>query len=199
MSDWMWNFRWWYGGGSTPSWLLRQQKRAIKQAGKKLEEIDKKFSTKVLKDDIKAESLLTNIGEVKTIIWSTVWGIIKTNDQRIILIRDKISWRWFPKGWQEIGEDELSTLYREIQEETGLKKNNLKLLKKLWEYEWYSKAHQWEKIYKWYSLEVIDNTVKLQDSDNKILEIGKFDMEEIMNILEVDHQKQFRNEVKNQL
>jgi len=53
---------------------LRQQQKAIRQAGKKLIEIDKKYSTKALKDDIQAEHLLSNLDPKSsiTVVGTTV-------------------------------------------------------------------------------------------------------------------------------
>jgi hypothetical protein len=67
---------------------LRQQKRAIKQAAEKLQSIDKQYSTKILKDDIQAESLIADLGETKIIDGVTVGGVISTEDGKIILVED---------------------------------------------------------------------------------------------------------------
>ncbi len=194
MSDGMWNFRWWYSSGSAPSRLLRQQKRAIKQAGKKLEEIDKKYSTKFLKDDIQAESLLADLWETKVIMGTTIGCIIKTTEGQIILVRDRKWWWWFPKWWQEVWESELETLTRECHEELSIQKGILQNAEKLWEYDGYSKNHQINKHYIRYICKSLNQDVKLHSQDASIIDIGKFDISEVMTILDYDHMKQFWSE-----
>lgn len=192
MSDMMWSFGW-GRSGSTPAWLLRQQKKAIKQAGKKLQEIDKLSSTKALKDDIKAETLLTQIPTTPIILGTTVGGIIKTSENQIILINDKRSWRGFPKWWMEAWESEIQTLYREIEEETWIQEKDLQFISKLGQYLGYSNNHKGDKQYIWYLLEV-NSGIKLSSQEKNILEIAKFDIIDVLSILNSEHQKLFWKE-----
>lgn len=194
MTDSMWTFSWW--SSWTPAWLLRQQKRAIKQAGKKLQIIDRQYSTKMLKDDINAETLLTSLQGTKVITWTTVWWIILTPSKQVILVHDLTTGRWFPKGGMQQGESEQACLLRKIQDEIGLTKDNLKIIKRLWEYEWYSENHSTHKLYIWYLLELIDQEVKLTLRNPPISQAWKFDTEAILDILESEHQQKFWSENK---
>lgn len=51
-------------------------------------------------------------------------GAVIFNDDFVLLIQNKKSKHWsFPKGHQEVGETDLETAYREVEEETSLKIN----------------------------------------------------------------------------
>lgn len=95
------NFSGGYSSGSTPAWLLRKQKKAIKQAGQKLQEIDKKYSSKILKDDIQAENLLNEISEVRVISGTTVGAIIINSNSEVVMVQTKDGIWGLPKGGLE--------------------------------------------------------------------------------------------------
>lgn len=198
MSDGMGNFRWWYSGWRTPSRLLRQQKRAIKQAAEKLQSIDKQYSTKILKDDIQAESLIADLGETKIIDGVTVGGVISTEDGKIILVEDTHTWWWFPKGKQTIGETDEQTLRRVLLKKLWLQKDSFTLQQKVDEYEGYSLYHKEYRLYKWYMIKLIGNPPIGWWLDKDIIHTKKFDIENILTILESDHQQTLRKKIQSQ-
>lgn len=195
MSDWMSNFTWGYSRWRTPSWLLRQQKKAIKQAGQRLQAINKQYSTKILKDDIQAEHLLTDLtidNGIRTITGYTVWGVITTNDHSILLVHDKNTWRWFPKGHMIEGEQAEQTLKRVLIQETGLSLGDtLTIIWKIGEYEGYSSYHKLYRVYIRYHLHCIIDPIKISSTKPHSMQLQKFDIENILAILESDHQQSF--------
>lgn len=52
----------------------------------------------------------------------------KTRKLYILLIKNKKNEYWIPKGHIEKGEDQISAAFREIEEEVGLKKNQIKYI-----------------------------------------------------------------------
>ncbi len=191
MNDWMANFSGGYSSGSTPAWLLRKQKKAIKQAWQKLQEIDKKYSSKILKDDIQAENLLNEISETKIIWGTTVGAVIVNSNNEVIMVETREGFRGFPKGWLENNETEEECMRREIQEETGLEKENLKLIQKLGEYVAYSINHKVHKNYIWYLIQDPNPNSILKSGDPQIIKAEKFDTETVLDIMESEHQKKF--------
>ncbi|MFA7284240.1 MAG: NUDIX hydrolase [Candidatus Absconditabacterales bacterium] len=193
------------GGGSsgTPGRVLRQQQKAIRQAGKKLIEIDKKYSTKALKDDIQAEHLLSNLDPKSsiTVVGTTVGGIITDQEGKVILVKNYLNMRGFPKGTMESGETEIDTLFREIQEETGLHKDQLSSVTRIDEYLAFSPDMQGIKKYIFYKLTQTDPSAKLEKdkNDQTIIDVQKFDTEIILDIIGSEHQKKFRKDHKNNL
>ena len=203
MSDWMGNFTWGYSKWRTPSRLLRQQKKAIKQAGQKLQAIDKQYSTKILKDDIQAENLLTDLEAhhgAKTIAGYTVWWIITTEDHYAILVQDTNTWRWFPKGQMFEGETPEQTLQRSLLKETGLSiGSDIKILWKIGEYEGYSSYHKTYRVYIRYHLHCMSDPIKISSKKPHSMQLQKFDIENILAILESDHQQSFRKSIVSHL
>ncbi|HMY80370.1 MAG TPA: NUDIX domain-containing protein [Candidatus Absconditabacterales bacterium] len=198
MSDTMGSFS---GGrrSRTPAWLLRQQQKAIKQASTKLAEIDKTYSTKILKDDIQAETLLSDLEETKIISGITVGGIIQTTDNQIILVHHKDTGRGFPKGQQQHDENYKQTLWRGIKKEIGIEENNVRLIGEIGSYDGYSDYHQSYRHYIWYHLILNTKTVNFKSHDPFIIGVGKFDTEIILDILESPHQKELWRHIKQRL
>ncbi len=196
MSDSMWSYSW--GNSGTPARVLRQQKKAIRQAGKKLAEIDNQYSTKVLKDDIEAETLLTDLSpsQTVTVVWTTVGGVIIDSDDKVILVENNRHIRGFPKGNMETGETELETLFREIKEETGLAASQLSKPIKIGEYLAFSPDMQGIKKYIFYSLRQLKPWIILttDPNDKTLLRVDKFDTEIILDIIGSEHQKKFWKE-----
>ena len=196
MNDWMASFSGWYSSGSTPARLLRKQKKAIKLAGQKLQEIDKKYSSKILKADIQAENLLNEISEIKIIWGTTVWSIIVNWDSKVILVQTKDEIWGLPKGGIGNNETEEECMRRVTQEETGLKKEDLKLIQRLGQYVGYSTNHNIHKNYIWYLVLDPNPSSALMSEDNKIIKVEKFDTETVLDIMKSEHQKIFLGQNK---
>ena len=202
MTDNMWSYKPWWTSG-TPARVLRKQQKAIRQAGKKLMEIDKKYSTKALKDDIQAEYLLSNLDPQTsiTIVGTTVWLIILDHAGKVILVKNYLNTWWFPKWTMEFWETEIDTLLREIQEETGLHKAQLSDAIRIGEYLAFSSDMHGIKKYIFYKLRQTDPNAKLErdKDDQTIVDVQKFDTEIILDIIGSEHQKKFRKDHKNDL
>ncbi|MEK7582819.1 MAG: NUDIX domain-containing protein [Patescibacteria group bacterium] len=65
----------------------------------------------------------------------SVGGVILNPEKQVLVVSQHGTAWSLPKGHLENGEDEISALYREIHEETGLEKKDLTLHKKLGTYE----------------------------------------------------------------
>lgn len=62
-------------------------------------------------------------------------GVILNEDGQVVVVnQDGLTWS-LPKGRLEPGEDNLKAAYREIEEETGLSRRQLKYVRKIGEYE----------------------------------------------------------------
>lgn len=188
MSDSMWTFRW-SQSWRTPKRILDQQQKAIRLASQKLQQIDRQYSTKLLIDDIQAETLLTNLNETKTITGTMIGWIIQTEDGQIILNYNKQEWRGFPKGELAVWENETKSLVQIIQKQTGLSADNIILISRIGEFESYSAPLWVHKKYIRYTIGVVDPEVKLASNDTSISKVWKFDTQSVLDILENEYQK----------
>lgn len=113
-------------------------------------------------------------------------GGVILKDNQVLLIQNKRSEHWsFPKGHMEKGESEVETALREIREETNLKviivhDVNITIN--------YSPAYNVSKDVKYYLARYIGGEAIPQEEE--ISAIGWYDIDEALNIITFDQEKE---------
>jgi len=127
-----------------------------------------------------------------------------TNQLYVILLRNKKGEWWIPKGHIESWEDELQACYREIKEEIGVKKDDLKYIGFLENYKFHfldvNKNENTKEIYvhvfeasKIFDLKVEDcegdvvtaNWFKTEDALDKIMTYSKKQLEDAIRLFKL--------------
>lgn len=122
----------------------------------------------------------------------TAWWILLNPKWHVCMVRNKL--RGFPKGHTEAGENILDTAYREIREETGITDTKLQLIKELWTYtrpSMFRKEIKNITLFLFNTLDDFDKISPKKVKDNKILEIKWVPIEEVMDYLFHEQDKEF--------
>jgi len=126
-------------------------------------------------------------------------GVVLINSHRKIFVGKRIdnqsdAWQ-MPQGGIDIGEDEDIAMYRELFEETGIKAENVKLLKKSSKYFYYNLPYKLQKKFwggkylgqkqRWYLLEFIgnDSAVNISTHEPEFSEWKWVNSQDLINLI----------------
>ena len=139
---------------------------------------------KVLKDDVLVEKG-AGIQSVREIVVHNggAVGLVKTKDNKIIFVKQ---YRYaasdylleLPAGKLEIGEDPKETIYRELQEEVGVKANKIDFVG----YCYVSPGYCTEKIYMYYVDDYENTNTNFDECED--LDIIEYDFESAYKLIE---------------
>ena len=136
-------------------------------------------------------------------------GIMLINSNKKIFVGKRIdnqsdAWQ-MPQGGTDIGEDEDLAMYRELQEETGIKSEDVKLIKKSNRYFYYNLPYKLQKKFwggkflgqkqRWYSVEFLgdDKSVNISTEAPEFSEWKWIDKKEIIEVIVSFKKELYRN------